>query len=132
MRDINQIYSNGAFVTPHGTENFDLFNPSTEAKIGAVRLGDVEDARAAIAAAKAALPSWSQTTKAERIAVLQRFHDAVAARFDDQVAAIVEEYGAPVLGSNGWRAWRRQPSSRPPKRSTPTTSTRRSAGRRSA
>ena len=96
MRDINQIYINGAFVTPHGTEGSDLFNPSTEAKIGAVRLGDVEDARAAIAAAKAALPSWSQTTKAERIAVLQRFHDAVAARFDDQVAAIVEEYGAPV------------------------------------
>lgn len=103
MRDINQIYIDGAFVTPHGTERSDLFNPSTEAVIGKVRLGDIEDARAAIAAAKRALPAWSQTTKAERIAVLRRFHDAVAARFDDQVAAIVEEYGAPV-GRVDWMA----------------------------
>ena len=95
MRDINQIYIDGAFVTPHGTERSGLFNPSTEGIIGTVQLGDLEDARAAIAAAKRALPAWSRTTKAERIAVLRRFHDAVAARVDDQVAAIVEEYGAP-------------------------------------
>lgn len=103
MRDINKIYIDGAFVTPHGTERFDLFNPSTEAVIGTVRLGDVEDARAAIAAAKRALPAWSRTTKAERIALLRRFHDAVEGRFDDQVAAIVEEYGAPV-GRVEWMA----------------------------
>ncbi|WP_395945520.1 aldehyde dehydrogenase family protein [Brevundimonas sp.] len=103
MRDIHQIYIDGAFVTPHGAERFDLFNPSTEDVIGSVRLGDVEDARAAISAAKRAFPMWSQTTKAQRIAVLRRFHDAVAARFDDQVAAIVEEYGAPV-GRVEWMA----------------------------
>ena len=66
MRDINQVYIDGAFVTPHGEERFELFNPSTEAVIGTVRLGDVEDARAAVAAAKRALPAWSRTTKAER------------------------------------------------------------------
>ena len=103
MHDIHQVYIDGAFVTPHGTERFELFNPSTEAVIGTVRLGDSEDARAAIAAAKRALPAWSRTTKAERIAVLRRFHDAVEARFDDQVAAIVEEYGAPA-GRVEWMA----------------------------
>jgi aldehyde dehydrogenase (NAD+) len=103
MRDINQVYIDGAFVTPHGTERFDLFNPSTEAIIGTVRLGDIDDARAAIAAARRALPAWSRTTKAERIALLRRLHDAVEARFDDQVAAIVEEYGAPS-GRVEWMA----------------------------
>jgi aldehyde dehydrogenase (NAD+) len=103
MRDINQIYIDGSFVTPHGTERFELFNPATEAVIGAVRLGDIEDARAAIAAAKRAFTAWSRTTKAERIAMLHRFHDAVAARFDDQLAAIVEEYGAP-RGRVEWMA----------------------------
>ncbi|WP_313195187.1 aldehyde dehydrogenase family protein [Shinella zoogloeoides] len=103
MRDIDKIYIDGAFVTPHGTERFELFNPSTEEAIGTVRLGDIEDARAAIAAAKRALPAWSQTSKAERIALLRRFHDAVAARFDDQLAAVVEEYGAPKSRA-GWMA----------------------------
>ncbi|MBL7508213.1 aldehyde dehydrogenase family protein, partial [Escherichia coli] len=77
------VYIDGAFVTPHGEEQFELFNPSTEAVIGTVRLGDAEDARAAVAAAKRALPAWSRTTKEERIALLRRFHAAVAARRDD-------------------------------------------------
>lgn len=95
MLDINEIYIDGAFVTPHGTERFELFNPSTEVVLGTVRLGDAVDARAAIAAAKRAFPAWSQTGKEERIALLRRFHDAVAARFDDQLDAMVAEYGAP-------------------------------------
>jgi len=36
MRDIHQVYIDGAFVTPHGTERFELFNPSTEAVIAYV------------------------------------------------------------------------------------------------
>jgi aldehyde dehydrogenase (NAD+) len=103
MLDINQVYIDGAFVTPHGEEQFELFNPSTEAVIGTVRLGDAEDARAAVAAAKRALPAWSRTTKEERIALLRRFHAAVAARRDDLIAAIVEEYGAPK-GRVDWMA----------------------------
>lgn len=95
MLDINEIFIDGAFVAPHGTERFELFNPSTEVVLGTVRLGDADDARAAIAAAKRAFPAWSQTGKEERIALLRRFHDAVAARFDDQLDAMVAEYGAP-------------------------------------
>ena len=60
MYDLNQIYIAGAFVTPHGEERFELFNPATEAVIGTVRLADAEDARLAIAAAKRALPAWSR------------------------------------------------------------------------
>ena len=57
MLHINQIYINGEFVTPHGSELFDLFNPATEAVIGQVRLADEEDTLRAIAAAKAAFPA---------------------------------------------------------------------------
>lgn len=95
MRTIDKIYIDGQFVTPHGQEMFDLFNPATEEKIGQVRLGDVADAKAAIAAAKRALPAYSRTSKAERIAFLRRLHDAVAARTDLLAAAMTEEYGAP-------------------------------------
>ena len=67
MRDINQIYSNGNFITPHGQEQAPLFNPSTEEQIGTVRLGDANDVEAAVSAAKRAFPTFSRTSKAERI-----------------------------------------------------------------
>ncbi|SDC91122.1 aldehyde dehydrogenase (NAD+) [Cupriavidus sp. YR651] len=96
MQHIEQIYIDGAFVTPHGEEWFDLFNPATEQVIGRVRLADALDTRRAIAAAKQALPVMARTTKADRIAWLHRMHEAVRAREQDLLAAVIEEYGAPV------------------------------------
>jgi aldehyde dehydrogenase (NAD+) len=101
MHTIDHIYINGQFVTPHGTEMFDLINPTTGQLDGQVRLGDVEDTRRAIAAAKAAFPAFSRTTKAERGAMLQRLHDAVLARADDAADALIEEYGGPRNSSVG-------------------------------
>lgn len=99
MHTIEQIFINGEFVTPHGTERFDLYNPATAQVIGQVRLADEVDAERAIAAAKAAFPAWSQTTKQERIAALKRMHAAVAARHDALLEAVIEEYGAPASRS---------------------------------
>jgi aldehyde dehydrogenase (NAD+) len=96
MNTIDQIYINGQFVTPHGTEMFDLINPTTGQLGGQVRLGDVEDTRRAIAAAKAAFPAFSRTTKAERGAMLERLQAAVLARAEESAVAQVEEYGGPL------------------------------------
>ncbi|WP_336997531.1 aldehyde dehydrogenase family protein [Leclercia sp. M50] len=103
MHHIEQVYINGEFVTPHGTERFDLYNPATARVIGQVRLADAVDGERAIAAARAAFPAWSKTTKQMRIAALQRMHAAVAARHDDLLEAVVEEYGAPASRS-AWMA----------------------------
>lgn len=103
MQYIDKIYINGEFVTPQGTELFDLFNPATEEVIGKVRLADVEDTQRAIAAAKAAFPSWSRTTKAQRIEVLKRMHTAIVAREDSLREAVIIEYGAPASRSR-WMA----------------------------
>ncbi|BBU31430.1 aldehyde dehydrogenase [Burkholderia sp. THE68] len=96
MQIIDRIYIDGAFVTPHGSELFDLFNPATEQVIGRVRLADAEDARHAIAAAKRAFPAFSRTDPRERIDMLKRMHAAVVAKEHELFEAIVEEYGAPV------------------------------------
>jgi len=96
MRIIDKIYINGAFVTPHGEELFDLFNPATEQVIGRVRLADAQDACDAIVAAKRAFPVFSRSDKRERIDMLKRMHEAVAAKEDELYEAITEEYGAPV------------------------------------
>ncbi len=95
MRNIDKIYIEGQFVTPKGAEMADLHNPSTEEKIGTVRLAGVEDAQEAIAAAKRAFPAFSRTSKAERIDMLQRLNAAVAARVSDLTEAMALEYGAP-------------------------------------
>ncbi|MFL5815703.1 MAG: aldehyde dehydrogenase family protein [Bdellovibrionia bacterium] len=93
MKTIDQIYINGKFVRPHGTERFDLVDPTSQSLIGQVVLGDEEDARAAIAAAKKAFESFSRTTKEERIRILDRLFAAVQARHNDHVRAMIEEYG---------------------------------------
>jgi aldehyde dehydrogenase (NAD+) len=91
---VSQAYIDGAFVEPHGTELFDLFDPSTEECIGQVRLGDRDDALRAIAAARRAFAAMSRTGKSERIAMLGRLHAAVTARADDIRDAMMREYGA--------------------------------------
>jgi aldehyde dehydrogenase (NAD+) len=103
MHSIDQIYIDGTFVTPHGTQWMDLHNPATAQAIGRVRLGDEVDTRAAIAAAKRAFPAFSRTTKAERIAMLNRLADAIDARAADLTEAVIEEYGAPISRSS-WMA----------------------------
>ena len=96
MQIIDRIYIDGAFVTPHGKELFDLVNPATEQVIGRVRLADAQDARRAVAAAKRAFSAFSRTDRRERIDMLKRLHAAVVAKEDALFEAIVEEYGAPV------------------------------------
>lgn len=96
MLMIDRIYIDGRFVTPHGTELFDLYNPAKGEVIGQVRLGDEVDAQRAIAAAKRALPAFSRTGKPERIRLLRNLHDAVSRRTDALLEALTEEYGAPT------------------------------------
>lgn len=93
MKTIDKIYINGEFVTPHGTEAFELINPSTNTIIGHVILGDEEDTRKAIASAKAAFRTFSTTTVEERIGYLQRLHQAVAKRKEAMIETMIMEYG---------------------------------------
>lgn len=101
MKQINQIYINGEFVTPHGTEVMDLINPVTEQVAAQVRLADETDTRQAIAAAKAAYVDFSRTSKAQRIQYLQQLHDAVLARADALEAVMSAEYGGSLAMVHG-------------------------------
>ncbi|WPQ63482.1 aldehyde dehydrogenase family protein [Chitinophaga sancti] len=96
MKTIDKIYINGAFVTPHGQEMFELINPATNSVIGQVRLGDETDTQLAIASAKEAFKTFSISSREIRIKYLQKLHDALALRIDDLTAATIQEYGAPV------------------------------------
>ncbi|MCP2091687.1 UNVERIFIED_ORG: aldehyde dehydrogenase (NAD+) [Paraburkholderia sediminicola] len=96
MYSIERIYIDGQFVRPHGQEWFDLYNPSTGDVMGRVRLGDAQDTKNAIAAARRAFPAFSHTGKEQRVAWLKRLYEAVLAKVDRLAAATIEEYGAPA------------------------------------
>ncbi|UOU97012.1 aldehyde dehydrogenase family protein [Chryseobacterium daecheongense] len=93
MKIVNKIYINGMFVTPHGTEIFEVINPSNNQKIGEVTLADEIDAKNAIAAAKAVFKSFSKSTVATRIDYLKKLRIAVEKRQQDFIDIMIEEYG---------------------------------------
>ncbi|HEX7676254.1 MAG TPA: aldehyde dehydrogenase family protein [Bdellovibrio sp.] len=96
MKHIQQIYIDGKFVHPHGTETLNLINPTNQKVIGRVTLADEEDAKLAISAAKKAFTWYSNTSLKERGEYLTRLHDSVKAREKDLLDVMVEEYGGPV------------------------------------
>jgi len=93
IRTITTHYIDGAFVESHGREVMDIIKPTNGQLIGRVMLGDQEDTRRAIAAAKRAFASFGRTTKDERSRYLLQLHKAVSARIDDLTAVMIEEYG---------------------------------------
>ncbi|MZQ83063.1 aldehyde dehydrogenase family protein [Paenibacillus sp. 5J-6] len=101
MRNIDSIYINGKFIAPSGTDLLDLVNPTTREVFGRVTLGNEEDAKLAITAAKAAFTSFSRTSVQERSAMLQRLNDAILDRIDELAEANILEYGAPRMAATG-------------------------------
>jgi aldehyde dehydrogenase (NAD+) len=96
IKTITTHYIDGAFVESHGREVMDIIKPTNGKVIARVTLGDEEDTRRAIAAAKRAFATFGRTTKEERASYLRRLHEAVSARIDDLTAAMVEEYSGVV------------------------------------
>jgi aldehyde dehydrogenase (NAD+) len=93
---ITTHYIDGAFVESHGQGVMDIIRPTDGHVIARVTLGDEEDTRRAIAAAKHAFATYGRSTKEERADILRRLHGAASARIDDLTAAMVEEYGGVV------------------------------------
>ena len=104
IRHTNEFYINGAWVTPNGKGVVDVLNPATETSIAQLTMGSEDDVDRAVAAAKAAFPSWSETPKAERLALLERVLEVYKRRFGEFAEAITAELGAPKDLSEGAQA----------------------------
>src|ERR1700674_3251310 len=93
VKTITTHYIDGAFVESHGRELMDIIKPTNGQVIARVMLGDEEDTRRAIAAARRAFATFGGTTKEERAKILRRLHETASARIDELTAAMIEEYG---------------------------------------
>ena len=96
MQTITTHYIDGVFVPSHGREVMDIIRPTDGQVIAQVTLGDEEDTRRAIAAAKRAFATCGRSKVEERAEILRRLHEVASERIDDLTAAMVEEYGGVV------------------------------------
>ena len=67
-----QFYINGEWVDASNGLSHDVINPATEMACGQITLASVEDVDKAVAAAKAAFPAFSKTSREERLALIDK------------------------------------------------------------
>jgi aldehyde dehydrogenase (NAD+) len=96
MRERLKFYINGRWVDPSVPRVVEVVNPATEEAFGRVSLGSSADVDRAVSAARAAFATYSRTSKAERIALLQKVIAYYQERLDDLAGTISMEMGAPI------------------------------------
>jgi aldehyde dehydrogenase (NAD+) len=74
----------------------DVFNPATEEVYTKIAAGSAGDVDRAVAAARAAFATFSQTAKAERLELLRRIAKSYEKRAEDLAQAVSMEMGAPI------------------------------------
>ena len=104
MQDTRQFYVNGAWVKPSAARDHDVINPATEKPCGTISLGGKTDVDAAVAAAKKAFETFSQTTREERLGLLHAIMGAYSARSEEMATIISTEMGAPLWLSKAAQA----------------------------
>ena len=90
-----QFYIDGQWVDPVEPRTLDVVNPATEEAYGRISIGSAADVEKAVAAAKRAFETFSQTTREERIDLLQAILTEFNKRHDEVAEAIMDEMGAP-------------------------------------
>jgi len=96
MLDKRNFYINGKWVAPSKPNDFEVINPSNEEPFAIISLGDVADTNSAVKAAKEAFSSWKQTSKEEKISLIQKLYEIYKSRWDEMSEAISMEMGAPL------------------------------------
>tara|TARA_A100001037_G_scaffold147128_1_gene132851 strand:+ start:243 stop:1676 length:1434 start_codon:yes stop_codon:yes gene_type:complete len=96
MLDKKNFYINGKWVSPSKPNDFEVINPSTEETCAIISLGSKEDTNAAVDAAKKAFESWKDSSKEERIKLLEKLLSIYKKRYSEMVEAISTEMGAPM------------------------------------
>ncbi|HMH89098.1 MAG TPA: aldehyde dehydrogenase family protein [Steroidobacteraceae bacterium] len=99
--DNRQFYIDGAWVDPVEPKELKVINPATEEIAGVISMGSSKDVDRAVAAARRAFDSYSRTSPADRLALMERILAAYKAHYDEIAQAISIEMGAPITLSKG-------------------------------
>jgi aldehyde dehydrogenase (NAD+) len=99
--DNRKFYIDGAWVDPVEPKELKVINPATEEVAGVISMGSSKDVERAVMAARRAFDSYSRTSPAERLALMERILAAYKAHYDEIAQAISIEMGAPITLSKG-------------------------------
>ena len=96
MLDKKNFYINGKWIKPSKPKELEVINPSNEEPFAVISLGSKDDTDAAVNAAKKAFFKWKETSKEERIKLLEKLLSVYKKRFNEMAEAISMEMGAPM------------------------------------
>jgi aminomuconate-semialdehyde/2-hydroxymuconate-6-semialdehyde dehydrogenase len=91
-----QNYINGQYIDPISKEWIDNYNPSNGSVYSQIPNSGKEDVTKAYEAAKAAFPSWSQTTLDKRNEILSRIAQLISEKLPELAAAESKDNGKPL------------------------------------
>ena len=100
-----EFYIGGRWTAPQGSARMAVIDPATEAPCAEIALGGPADVDAAVAAAKAAFPAFSVTTREARLALLRRVLAAYNERAEALAEAVSHEMGAPLPFAREAQVW---------------------------
>ncbi|MEX3008040.1 aldehyde dehydrogenase family protein [Hoeflea sp. TYP-13] len=98
------FYIDGEWVKPAQPKECDVINPATEEVCAVISLGSEADVDRAVAAAKKAFATYSQTTLDERVALIEKLLEIMGRRNEDMAQAVSAEMGAPISLARGPQA----------------------------
>ncbi|MBL8549940.1 MAG: aldehyde dehydrogenase family protein [Hyphomonadaceae bacterium] len=104
MREQLKFYIDGEWILPATPRTHEVINPATEEPCARISLGSAGDVDKAVKAAQRAFESYSRTSVAERVALLQSIIGAYQKRMPEIAALMTEEMGAPVWLANAAQA----------------------------
>jgi aldehyde dehydrogenase (NAD+) len=96
MKDCRQFYIDGRWITAAQAQDFQVIDPATEDPVATISLGTSADVNKAVAAAKAAFESYSETSVETRLALLRRVIAIYESRMAEMAETISIEMGAPI------------------------------------
>lgn len=96
MIEKRQFYIDGKWVDPAEARDLEVINPATEKPVAVISLGTAADVDRAVAAAKRAFVTWSETSVEDRAGLLRRIIGIYERRSMEMDEAIRLEMGAPA------------------------------------
>ncbi|MCP8894717.1 aldehyde dehydrogenase family protein [Shinella daejeonensis] len=96
MNYLDHFFIDGRFVTTEGRPRRDVINPATEEVAGTIAMGTAEDVDQAVAAARRAFATYSQSSREERLELFRRALSIFDERAEDLAQLTTLEMGAPI------------------------------------